>query len=283
MTDHIAMYRRNGISKLYSFDLESNIVLRQQFNAPTQNTQCKTHTAAELPAKLNDIGHDLDIDQFIVWFDFTGARERGSQLADFQALLQALSPGDIARVALDASLPSEKLKAELSKEIQDHHFPAMNALLGREFGNFHPENFTLTSQNDMSKYLSACIQHLCDRATELHPSGQISYRPMLQTYYADSSPMFTVTILIQNAQGEPAAPNGFCYLATDWNDIENLEVPELTAREKSYLDRLLDRDAAGLTGELGYEIARAAQMSRQWDSFKKFHRFLPQFQHVELK
>ena len=106
---------------------------------------------------------------------------------------------------------------------------------------------------------------------------------MLQTYYVDSMPMFTATILIQGVDGTPAVPSGFGYLAAGWGDIEYLEVPELTAREKSLLDRFLDRDADGLSGELGYDISRGPQMSRQWNSFKKFHRFLPQFQHVEIK
>lgn len=283
MADHIAMYRRNGISKLYSFDHEKNIVLRQRFNAPTHETKCETHAACELPAKLDDISQELDVDRLIVWLDNTGAKQRGVQLAEFQSLLKSLSSGDVARVAFDASLPSEKLRAGLSKKIRDHRFLAMKALLGQEFGKFHPEAFNLESLNDMPIYLSACVQHLSDRTAAMSPYGEMSYIPMLQTYYVDSAPMFTVTILVQDAQGLPAAPDGFAYLATDWGDIERLEVPELTAREKSHLDRFLDRDAAGLTGELGYDIARAAQMSRQWTSFKKFHRFLPQFQHVEIK
>lgn len=283
MADHIAMYRRNGISKLYSFDLDENIVLRQKFNAPTHDTICEKHPAAELPGRLDDISHMLDVDRLIVWLDYTGAKQRGAQLAEFQSLLKALSKGDVARVALDASLPSEKLKAGLPEELRDQHFPALKALLGQEFGEFNPEDFELESLHDMPIYLSACVQHLCDRTAAMHPNGGISYLPMLQTYYIDSTPMFTATILVQDDAGDPVAPDGFSFLASGWDGIENLEVPELTAREKSFLDRMLDRDAEGLTGELGYNIARTAQMSRQWDSFKKFHRFLPQFQHVEIK
>ncbi|ASP33679.1 hypothetical protein CHH27_10825 [Labrenzia sp. VG12] len=283
MTDQIAMYRRNGISKLYSFDAEQNIVLRQRFNAPTHETICEAHSAAELPAKLDDISYKLDVDRVIVWFDYTGARQRGVQLAEFQSLLKSLSSGDIARIAMDASLPPEKFKSELPENIRNQHFPAMKALLARELGEYHPEDFELESQNDMPRYLSKCIEHLCDRAAEMDPNGEVSFCPMLQTCYTDSVPMFTVTILVQDANKTPAAPDGFSYLANDWGDIESLEVPELTAREKSYLDRLLDRNADELTRELGYDIARAAQMPRQWTSFKKFHRFLPQFQHVEIK
>lgn len=283
MADHIAMYRRNGISKLYSFDIEENIVRRQMFNAPTNDTTCETHAAAELPAKLDEISEKLDVDHLIVWFDYTGTKQRGAQLAEFQSLLQSLSSGDIARIALDASLPSEKLKANLPEEIRDKDLPAMNALLGKEFGEFHPENFDLESLDDMPKYLTRCVRHLCDRAAEMGQNEGLSFFPMLQTCYIDSAPMFTATVLVQDVQGKPGAPDGFGYLAAGWDDIESLEVPELTAREKSFLDRLLDRDAADISAELGYNIARTAPMSRQWTSFKKFHRFLPQFQHVEIK
>lgn len=283
MVDHIAMYRRNGISKLYSFDIEENVVRRQVFNAPTSNTICKTHSAAELSAKLDEISQELDIDHLIVWLDYTGHKQRGVQLAEFQTLLQSLSSGDIAKIALDASLPSQKLKANLPEAIRSRDLPATNALLRLEFGEFHPENFELESLNDMPQYLAHCVRHLCDRASEMDQNAGLSFVPMLQTYYTDSMPMFTATVLVQDAQGQPASPDGFGYLADGWGDIECLEVPELTAREKSFLDRLLDRETEDLTNELGYNIARPSQMLRQWDSFKKFHRFLPQFQHVEIK
>jgi hypothetical protein len=283
MADHIAMYRRNGISKLYSFDVEDNIVQRQKFNAPTNKTVCKKHAAADLPSMLDEIADSLSVEHLIIWLDYTGARKRGEQLSEFLAVLQHLSIGDIARLTLDATLPPDKLKANLPDEIAQEHLLAMKALLANEFARFHPEDFELESQNDMPRYLSTCLQHLCDRAAAKDPNGSKSYRPMLQTYYFDSAPMFTVTILVQDNQNNPMAPDGFGYLANDWTDIENLEVPELTAREKSYLDRLLDRDVDGLRKELGYDIARAAPMSRQWASFKKYHRFLPQFQHVEIK
>nr|WP_123619107.1 O-methyltransferase [Phaeobacter inhibens] len=283
MADHIAMYRRNGITKLYSFDTDENVVLRQRFNAPTHETKCEVHAAEELPAYLDNISDDLNIDHLICWLDYTGTGSRGAQLADYQALLQRLGVGDVARIALDASLPAERLKAELPEALRDQQLPAMNELLARELGAYHPEDVVLGSLNDMPRYLSTCLQHLCDRASANHPIDGAQFRPMLQTYYVDSSPMFTATILVQNGQGEPQPPEGFAYLANGWQDIEFLEVPELTAREKSFLDRLLDQDTEALTAELGYDIARAAQVPRQWTSFKKFHRFLPQFQHVELK
>lgn len=282
MADHFAMYKRNGITKLYSFDLDENVVARQRFNSPTELTFCAAHAASELPAKIDEISENLDVERLVVWLDYTGAHERGAQLAEFQALLQSLSVGDLARISMDASLPPEKRKSELPEElrVQEQHFPAMNALLARELGELHPE-FDIESLGDMPRYLSACVQHLCDRAALAMPAGNIRYFPVLQTYYIDSVPMFTATVLVQDTEGVPPAPNGFCYLAGNWDDIEYLEVPELTAREKSFLDRLLDKD--GPTDELGYPIARNAQIPRQWASFKKYHRFLPQFQHVDVK
>jgi hypothetical protein len=283
MADHIAMYRRNGVSKLYSFDTDENIVLRQKFNAPTVNTVCKMHAAAELPALIDDIKDDLAVDRLVVWFDYTGAKKRGAQLAEFQSLLQCLSSGDIARISLDASLPSEKLKASLPQALKDNPVAATKALLSQEFGIFHPEDFEIEALSDMPRYLTNCVRHLCDRCAEMMEGTGLSFQPMLQTYYVDSMPMFTATILVQNADGSPVVPDGFGYLARTWDDLEWLEVPELSAREKSFLDCMLDRDGDGVNSQLKYNVVHTPQTSRQWDSFKRFHRFLPQFQHVELK
>ena len=283
MADHIAMYRRNGVAKLYSFDFEEHVISRQKFNAPTIQTICERCTAAEIPAKLEDIKTRLDADRVVVWFDYTGTGERGAQLAEFQSLLEALAPGDIARVALDASLPAERLEANLPVKDRGKGIYTSQALLKREFGGFHPETFELEARNDMPKYLAQCISHLCDRSAQMKADSGNTFIPMLQTCYTDSVPMFTAAVLVQDGSGQPAAPIGFNFLANSWDDIESLEIPELTAREKSFLDRLLNLKSEELIKELGYEIARGPQTIRQWKSFQKFHRFLPQFQHVELK
>jgi hypothetical protein len=283
MADHISMYRRNGISKLYSFDLDNDTVNRQIFNAPTSETCCAQHAAAELPGKLDEIAERLDAQRFIVWFDYTGNVKRGAQMAEFQTLLQSLGPGDIARISLDASLPPARLMSNLSQELREDRISANRVLLQRELGEFHPENLELETLNDMPTYLARCLEHVCDRAAEMSSVDGISFRPILQTYYVDSAPMFTATVLVQSEQGVPVPPAGFGYLSEGWGSIEFLEVPELTAREKFFLDRLLDRTEAEYNGQLGYSIAREAQSMRQWLSFKKYHRFLPQFQHIEMK
>lgn len=283
MADHIAMYRRNGITKLYSFDLDDETVRRQKFNAPTSETVCVQHSAAELPGKLDEISDMLGAKRFIVWLDYTGCTVRGAQLAEFQSLLQSLGPGDIARIALDASLPPARLIAELPAHLKDDRVAANRELLRREMGDFHPEDSELETLRDMPFYLASCLEHVCDRAADNSPIDGLSFLPMLQTHYVDSVPMFTSTVLVQSDNDMRQPPAGFRYLAEDWESIEFLEVPELTAREKSLLDRMLDEDEAEFNGHLGYSIAREAQSVRQWASFKKFHRFLPQFQHVELK
>jgi hypothetical protein len=283
MADHISMYRKNGITKLYSFDLKNETVLRQKFNAPTSETYCVKHAASELPGKLNEIADRLNANRLIVWLDYTGNKARGAQLAEFQSLLQSLGPGDIARIALDASLPPAKKTAELPQNIQDDRVAANRELLRREMGDYHPEGSELETLNDMPRYLASCMEHVCDRAAEHAPINGLKFLPMLQTNYVDSAPMFTSTVLVQSEDDERPPPAGFRYLAEGWQSIESLEVPELTAREKSLLDRMLDKDEAEFNDQLGYCIAREAQSKRQWASFKKFHRFLPQFQHVEIK
>lgn len=283
MADHIAMYRRNGITKLYSFDLDDETVRRQQFNAPTSETYCVQHAAEELPGKLDVIADMLGAERFIVWLDYTGCTARGAQLAEFQSLLQSLGPGDIARIALDASLPPARLIAELPPHMKDDRVAANRELLRREMGDYHPEGSELETLRDMPCYLASCLEHVCDRAAENSPIDGLNFLPMLQTHYVDSAPMFTSTVLVQSEDDARQPPAGFRYLAEGWESIEFLEVPELTAREKSLLDRMLDQDEAEFNDQLGYSIAREAQSVRQWASFKKFHRFLPQFQHVELK
>jgi hypothetical protein len=227
---------------------------------------------------------DLNVDRLVVWLDYTGPSNRGAQLVEFQTVLENLSAGDVARISVDASLPSEKLFDQLSKAQKQDRLAAIYELLRREFGAFHPEDFVLGSQNDMPSYLAQCLERVCIRAVASFSVETVKIIPLLLTHYSDSSPMFTATVMLQDGSGQPAAPSGFAYLASNWSDIENLEVPELTSREKSVLDGHVSREVADVATELGFSIAsRPEQQERQWSSFKRFHRFLPQFQHVELK
>ncbi|MBL3594830.1 hypothetical protein JMM63_04475 [Rhodovulum sulfidophilum] len=283
MVDHISMYKRNGISKLYSFDEDESVVKRQVFNSPTSTTECEQMLAGELADKLGDIQAHLDVDSFVIWLDYTGHSKRGEQISEFQILLENLRPGDMARISLDASMPSERLKANLPQEVRIDHILAMTELLRREIGELHPEDIQLGSERDIPKYLSTCLRRACDRAVRSRPDNPIQLTPILETSYTDSCPMYTCTILAQDADDKPDVPAGFHFLSQGWGVIEALEVPELTAREKSFLDRLLDKTENEFNENLGYSIAREAQALRQWASFKKFHRFLPQFLHVDIK
>lgn len=283
MVDHISMYKRNGISKLYSFDEDESVVQRQIFNSPTSMTKCEPMLAGQLADKLGDIQDALDVDSFVIWLDYTGNSNRGEQIYEFQVLLENLKPGDVARISIDASMPPSKLKANLPQAIKGDHILAMTELLKREIGELHPEAIRLRSERDIPTYFSTCLMRACDRAVQNRPDNPIQFTPILETCYTDSCPMYTCTILAQDVDGKPDVPAGFHFLSQGWGLIEALEVPELTAREKSFLDRLLDKAEDEFNDSLGYSIAREAQALRQWSSFKKFHRFLPQFLHVDIK
>lgn len=283
MVDQISMYRKNGITKLYSFDDKEEIVKRQQFNAPTTETRCRQHLAEELAASIDDLKDEMRIGRSVVWFDYTGNSGRAGQIWEFATLLEKLEPGDIARISLDASFPPERRLAELKEELRNDRLAGMNELVRQEFGDLHPEDVELSSQLEMPEYLSKCVEQACARAQANIIGIQVEIAPLLLTTYCDSTPMFTAAVMLRSENANTPMPAGFDFLCSNWLDIENLEVPDLTAREKSLMDRLLDRSVEEVDEALDYEIARKNQRSRQWEAFKKFHRFLPQFQHVELR
>lgn len=283
MSDHQTIYKRTGIEKLYSFDFDQQVVERQRFNAPTRSTVCEYHDTAELALRLDQVTQDLDFDRVIVWLDYTGIGNRSVQLSEFQAVLGKLKPGDIARISLDASPPSAKLKQQLPEALRADHLAAMTELLRQEMGDYHPQDFVFASQNDITSLLVSTIERSCIRATDASHERSLRFQPILLTAYADTSPMVTATVIVQDPAGAPAPPAGFQFLSTDWSTIENLEIPELSIRERTFIDTRLDESEADITSDFGYRIANEPKQARQWVSFKRFHRYLPQFQHVELR
>lgn len=93
LEDHKQMFRHLGLTKLISFDLDPAVVARQQFNIPVKSCRCIERTSAELVDNLEAVLEDCDVDassSVIVWLDYTAPSEIGTQLREFEALLNNL-------------------------------------------------------------------------------------------------------------------------------------------------------------------------------------------------
>ena len=115
LSDHLAIYRRAGITNLYAFDYDPDIADRQRFNVPFDGVRCENHPSVELPPRLEDILDGTEAKNIIVWLDFT-APEHYKQLREIEALVTKLQVGDVLRVTMNIDFARlDKSETQLSE------------------------------------------------------------------------------------------------------------------------------------------------------------------------
>lgn len=275
LKDHIAIYRRAGLRNLYSFDRNQDVVDRQRFNVPFDGVVCRTHTSGELPALLDGILEDFNAKQAIVWLDYTQPK-RFEQLKEVEAIAGRLQVGDVIRVTMNADFSGlRKREAELTEAERELPVEQRNvALLRRVFGKYMPRNISTLDFNDMVEALAKGIERACVLGIESHNDDRKPY-PILLTQYRDTTAMFTATVIMTDASQEPEIPEGWSYAPSDWNQIEMIMAPDLSARERFALDHLMHESPSQVQEELGFSMEETAVKA-----YSRFHRFYPAYQTV---
>ena len=275
LSDHLAIYRRAGLKKLYSFDQDSEIVLRQKFNAPFQGVVCDVHSSDELPARLDSIVEDMDVENVIIWLDYTEPKHL-VQLAEIETLCTRLVIGDVLRVTLNVDFKGlHKRDEELSD--QERRLPLDEkqvALMKRQLGSYLPQKIVRIGDGDMSGAVAESVLRACEIGFEDLTSPRKPL-PLLITEYRDTTSMLTVTILVRDENDNPAVPEGWSWLPKDCSSVERILAPDLSPRERYTLDKEMHRSANQISTALGFKMD-----SDVLRSFERFHRFYPTFQTV---
>ena len=275
LRDHIAIYRRAGLRKLYAFDLEQNVVDRQVFNVPFEGVVCRTHPSGELPTRLDGIVQQFGAQHAIIWLDYTKPN-RLEQLREVQAIAEKMQIGDIVRVTMNADFRGlDKFEPQLKPEEKGLPQNRKNvALLRRMLGAYLPRSIVELDYIEMVGALANSVRRACEKGVEVHSDNRC-LQPVLLTKYNDTTDMLTVTVMMTDSNGLPEMPEGWTYSPASWNEIEKIMAPDLSARERLALDHLMHRNLDEIQEELGFILDGSAVKS-----YSRFHRFYPSFQAV---
>ena len=275
LKDHIAIYRRAGLRNLYSFDLDQDVVDRQRFNAPFEGVVCETHTSGEVPALLDGILDRFRARHAIIWLDYTRT-DRFEQLTEVEAIAKRLSAGDVLRVTMNADFSGlQKQEAQLTTEEKLLPTEEKNVvLLRRALGNYMPRAIRKLDHSNMARALVRSIERACVLGIEAN-SGDRKPCPVLLTRYKDTTSMLTATVMMSDTEGVPGIPKGWPYAPSDWNHIEVVLAPDLSARERLALDRLIQEEPSRVNEILGFTLEEVAVRA-----YARFHRFYPAYQTV---
>jgi hypothetical protein len=222
--------------KMLSIERQREVLKRQRFNRPHTNVRCSFQTSAEFVMQASDRR------RLIVWLDYTEADERPTQIAEFQSLLQAVRSHCIIKLTLNAApvtlggapgergLQARRVKSFLSDF--DRCFPN-----GLEEEAVADENFPST--------LLAVVDYACRVALSGRPDWR--FQPLTSTAYADSrQQMLTITGLLATKSDvanvlTSAQLANWEFSRLQWTDPVRIQVPELTLKERIFLNQLLPK------------------------------------------
>lgn len=275
LSDHLAIYRRAGLRKLYAFDSDPVVVMRQRFNAPFEGIVCEPHTSAELVSRIDGIVGSMNVNNIIVWLDYTEPKHL-DQLGEVQSLSKSLQAGDILRVTMNVDFRTLH-KREVELNDREKGLPVDEkraALMKRALGGFLPRRITRIGQDGIPGAVAESVARACEMGLEDGPRSKRP-KPLLVTEYRDSSAMLTVTMLICDSRGEPIMPGSWSFVPPSWSSVERIIAPDLSPRERLALDKEMHGDANVVASILGFPLEPEAVRS-----FVRFHRFYPTFQAV---
>ena len=285
LIDHTAVYRQIGITNLFSFDLDDNVVLRQKFNRPIDSAVCEGMNSGKLPGKLDTIMAQFpDATNMVIWLDFTNPHDRLTQLQELVEVAKRLQPGDILRISINANLTTLE---EGSSKWKDLRFPGPGeyraACLKRQLGDFVPATLDAIGESDFPSILSECVSLAFSKAEDVVRTNV--FKPLLLTTYRDGQRMMTATCVVARSSersSEVPGLGGWQFLPANWSDVLAINAPDLSLREKLKIDERLSKTAKVVLDHLGFLPAKnEAKSIEAIASYQKLHRYYPAFHHIE--
>jgi hypothetical protein len=267
--------------KMLSIERQAEVLKRQRFNGPHTNVQYKFQTSGDFVATVSDRR------RLIVWLDYTEADERLSQVDEFQSLLRNLRSLSIVKITLNAA-PVTLGGTPGERRLQAKRLKTFLTDFDRCFPNGLEEE-AMTDENFPSALLS-----VLDYVSRETFSGRSEWRfqPLTSAVYADSKQQMLTATGILGTKSEIANVLAVSRLATwefsrlDWTDPVRIQVPELTLKERIFINQLLPKlanNAPTVQKRLGFLLADTqGESEEKLRNYLRFQRHYPFWSKVTI-
>lgn len=294
LEDQKLVHRLLGITRLLAFDMNPIIVARQEFNRPIATCKCKAMKSGDLVAdiagRLENSGIE-DADGFITWLDYTSPRDIFTQLREFETLVGQYRPNDIVRVTVNAefrfwagsgSNAGGRITLDRQKETA---YERLKAALGEYYPDDVKSESLGPDGDGIAKVLSRAFGKAAGKAVPAK-SGNI-LEPLSITRYADGQQMLSVSAMVveRDRRDEMRLKLGLAdwpFGSANWKDVKYLAVPDLTIRERLYLERHSESTAASIGDDVGFDFDEATAMPGFLANFRQYYRHYPALTPVEV-
>jgi hypothetical protein len=282
LEDCRAVYMELGIDRLLSTERDADEFNRQAFNKPLPFIQCCDVAMSTLIADFEDnlalIGSPENI---ICWLDYQD-RDRASQLSDVGKMITKLGAFDVLRVTMNAAL-GKVAEAERAEPIQGvGRLSQEDALLERsriELGSFFPEG---ASRKDfVSEHFPGVLSRAIYSAVRSGLQAGLVAAPITNLVYRDGQQMLTVTVAIWPVGREAelierAELPSWPFYSQSPTEIHRIEVPTLSTRERTEIDRVLE--VSSLAG-IGADVLKVFEPG-DLEQYSRFRRYYPAYARI---
>ncbi|MGY6555045.1 MAG: O-methyltransferase [Wenzhouxiangella sp.] len=286
LEDHKQVHRAFGITRLISFEADANVVQRQKFNRPISTCVCLCRKSEDVVDRIDDILNEAnaqDATGVIIWLDYTNPRALGEQIREFRTLLDKLAPDDIVRVTVNANPSSlgHAFRSDGSQLSRNELHEKRFAVIEQRIKEYLPSD---ASADDMDgDRLPLLLARAFGRAAleALPTSGSSTFTPLSIVTYADGQQMLSLTgaIVARDRREEllgKVSIGSWPFGATDWTTVHRLNVPDLTIRERLFLEqKIASFDPRTIADELGFDFGRQVPLGDFIEDYQKYYRFYP--------
>ncbi|MBW4460119.1 MAG: hypothetical protein KME47_07770 [Nodosilinea sp. WJT8-NPBG4] len=281
LEDFKYIHNRFGISSMTSIERDEEVYKRQQFNLPHNCINC-------LLQDSNDFVRDfIREERTIIWLDYTKPAQLGSQIAQFQSIIDRFSSLDIIKITLNAHASSyvEANKTVQPNDTWNARIKDLEKKLGNElfpFADISPDMMT-------ARGFPNAIHLIVKYAANLAMRGDLDiyFQPLTSFSYNDGQEMLTVTgILLEKTQSESffnkTGIDQWELGNVDWKEPTRIDMPDLTIKERMHIDTFLPNFSADLVHEkLGFLINQKESISLEMlKTYVLFYRQSPYFSRI---
>ncbi|XZN91637.1 MAG: O-methyltransferase [Microcoleus sp.] len=280
LEDFKYIHSRFGLENMLSIEECADVYNRQKFNLPHSCIDCLKQSSSQF------------IDEFerkqetIIWLDYVRPSELRTQIEEFQATISKLDILDIIKITVNCHAASyvQSQQSMSSSDLKNARISKLKTVLG---DLFPPADVTVDMMTE--KRFSEALCLVLKYAGNLAMLGKtdIYFQPLTAFSYADGQQMLTVTGIIlelNEKQGflDKTNIDKWELSNIDWKPPRRINVPDLTIKERLYIDSLLPKsEAKTIQNELGFLFDSKENLSLEMlETYVLFYRQSPYFSRI---
>jgi hypothetical protein len=275
-----------GNRKMISIEQNANALKRQKFNLPLKCIKRRHESSGEFIASYSVKG------PAVIWLDYTSPKEIRLQVQEYESLISRLQMNDVVKITLNANpeaLRARTIVDEAGKRetTEERNVKRLQKLSGR-LQDYLPQDVeaAMMTIDGLPQVLSRVLEFAANKA--MKGRSEYIFQPLSCYVYSDSEhQMLTITgIILARTEmhlffGETAIKK-WRLSATDWKTIRRIKVPELTAREKFFIDKHLPApNQKKVHKKLNFLFDEDETVSLEiLESYATYYRYYPSFHRV---